>query len=170
LYYPPNADGVRWFIRNVFPLIQKKIPGLHLTIVGARPPRDIKNLARRNPLSVTVTGYVDDLKPYLEQAMVTVVPVRVGSGMRVRLLEAFARGIPVVTTSLGAEGIEARHEEHLLIANDERVFAEQTARLLQDESLREHLIANARRLVEEKYDWRVVLPKLEAVYESIAAS
>lgn len=168
LYYPPNADGVRWFIRNIFPLIQKKVPGLRLTVVGARPPRDIKNLARRNPISVTVTGYVDDLKPYLEQAMVTVVPVRVGSGMRVRLLEAFARGIPVVTTSSGAEGIEARHEEHLLIANDERVFAKQTARLLQDESLREHLIANARRLVKEKYDWRVVLPKLEAVYESLS--
>jgi len=168
LFYPPNADGVRWFIRNIFPLIQKKIPGIHVTIVGARPPKDIRNFARKNPQIVSVTGYVEDLKSYLEQATVMVVPVRVGSGMRVRLLEAFARGIPVVTTSMGAEGIEARHGEHLLIADQETEFAEQTVRLLQDDCLRDRLVTNARRLVEEKYDWHVVLPKLEAIYESIA--
>lgn len=169
LYYPPNAEGVRWFIRKVLPFIQKQIPEVHLTIVGARPPMDITNFARRNPQSVTVTGYVDDLKPYLDQASVMVVPVRIASGMRVRLLEAFARGIPVVTTSMGVEGIEAHHQEHLLIADEEIEFTEQTLRLLQDECLRERLATNARRLVEEKYDWRVVLPKLEAVYEKIAA-
>jgi len=168
LFYPPNADGVRWFIREIFPLIQKKLDGVHLTIVGARPPREIGDFARRNPQSVTVTGYVPDLKPYLDQAAVMVVPVRVGSGMRVRLLEAFARGIPVVTTSIGVEGIEANHEEDLLIADQEPGFAQQTIRLLQDEGLRDRLTANARRLVEQKYDWRRVLPKLEAVYQSIA--
>jgi glycosyltransferase involved in cell wall biosynthesis len=170
LFYPPNADGIRWFIQKIFLLIQKRIPGVRLTIVGARPTRDIINFARRNQEFVTVTGYVDDLKTHLEQASVMVVPVRVGSGMRVRLLEAFARGIPVVTTSMGAEGIEARHEEHVMIADEELEFAEQTIRLLQDECLRERLVANARRLVEEKFDWRVVLPKLETVYESITVN
>jgi len=168
LFYPPNADGVRWFMRQVYPLIRAQVPASSLTIVGPRPPQDISQFAIRNSQFVTVTGYVPDLQPYLERAALMVVPVRAASGMRVRILEALARGIPIVTTTTGVEGIDAVHDEHLLIADEPEQFAAEVVRLLRDAELRRRLAINGRRLIEDKYDWRVVLPKLEAVYESFA--
>jgi len=167
LFYPPNADGVRWFVNQVFPLVRQQMPEATLTIVGPRPPKDITQFAIRNSQFVTVTGYVPDLQPYLERAALIVVPVRAASGMRVRILEALARGIPVVTTTTGVEGIDAEPGEHLLIADAPEQFAAQVVRLLNDGALRQRLAFNGRRLIEDKYDWRVVLPKLEAVYESV---
>ena len=167
LFYPPNADGVRWFINQVYPLVRQAVPDATLTIIGPRPPKDITQFAIRNSQFVTVTGYVPDLQPYLERAALTVVPVRAASGMRVRILEALARGIPVVTTTTGVEGIDAVHGEHLLIADEPQSFAMEVVRLLQDASLRRRLAENGRRLVQEKYDWRMVLPKLEAVYQTL---
>jgi glycosyltransferase involved in cell wall biosynthesis len=168
LFYPPNADGVRWFINQVFPLVRLQMPEATLTIVGPRPPKDITQFAIRNSQFATVTGYVPDLTPYLERAALMVVPVRAASGMRVRILEALARGIPIVTTTTGVEGINAEPDEHLLIADAPEQFAAQVVRLLNDGALRQRLSINGRRLIEDKYDWRVVLPKLEAVYESFA--
>ncbi len=173
LFYPPNADGIRWFIHQVYPLIRVQVPASSLTIVGPRPPRDLTQYATRNTqhaTRITVTGYVPDLAPYLERAALMVVPVRAASGMRVRILEALARGIPIVTTTTGVEGIGAAHDEHLLIADEPEQFAAQVVRLLNDGALRQRLSFNGRRLVEEKYDWRVVLSKLEEVYESLTAS
>ncbi len=167
LFYPPNADGVRWFIREVFPIVRRQMPEATLTIVGARPPQDIVRFATRHSSHVTLTGYVPDLQPYLERAALMVVPVRAASGMRVRILEALARGIPLVTTTTGVEGIEAIHGEHLLVADEPREFAEAVVRLLGNAQLRERLARNGRRLIEEHYDWRVVLPRLEGVYESL---
>jgi polysaccharide biosynthesis protein PslH len=163
LYYPPNADGVRWFMREVFPRVRSLAPAATMTIIGPRPPRDIQGMA--NPPSVSVTGYVADLGPYLEQATLMVVPVRVGSGMRVRILEALARGIPVVTTTTGAEGIDVRNDEHLLIADEPEAFAAAVVRLLNDPITRRRLAAAGRRLVEQKYDWQVTLPGVEAAYQ-----
>jgi len=163
LYYPPNADGVRWFMREVFPRVRARVAAATMTIIGPRPPRDIARMA--NPVSVSVTGYVPDLVPYLEQAALMVVPVRAGSGMRVRILEALARGVAVVTTSTGAEGIDVRNEEHLLIADEPEAFAAAVARLLNDPALRRQLADNGRRLVEQKYDWQVALPGVETAYE-----
>ncbi len=96
-----------------------------------------------------------------------VVPVRAGSGMRVRILEALARGIPIVTTTTGVEGIDAVDGKHLLVADTPTEFAAAVVRLLRDSTLREFLIQNGRRLAEEKYDWQVVLPRLESVYQSL---
>ncbi len=169
LFYPPNADGVRWFLQHVFPLVRQKFPRATVTIVGARPPRDLLRLAARHAPFVTVTGYVADLQSYLDRAALTVVPVRAASGMRVRILEAFARGIPVVTTTMGAEGIAANHGEHLLIADTPQDFANCVVQLLNEAKLRARMAENARRLVEAKYDWRVALPKLEKVYASLVA-
>ena len=168
LYYPPNADGVRWFAQQVYPLVLEQVPAATLTIVGPRPPKDIVALATRHKSLVTVPGYVPDLVPYLERAALMVVPVRAGSGMRVRILEAFARGVPVVTTTTGVEGIEAVDGEHLLVADEPAAFAEAVVRLLRDPELGRRLAANGRRLAEEKYDWRVALPKLEGVYDAVA--
>jgi polysaccharide biosynthesis protein PslH len=169
LFYPPNADGVRWFMNQIFPLVRHQVPNATLTIVGARPPKDIVDFGLRNAECVQVTGYVPDLQKRLERAALMVVPVRAGSGMRVRILEALARGIPVVTTKTGVEGIDAIDGEHLLVANEPREFAAAVVRLLNDPFLRESLIRNGRRLVEEKYDWQVALPKLESVYQSLGS-
>ena len=167
LYYPPNADGVRWFMREVFPRVQAQVPAARMTIIGPRPPRDLARLAHGD--KIQVTGYVPDLAPYLAQAALMVVPVRAGSGMRVRILEALARGVPVVTTTMGAEGIEVRDGEHLLLADTPDAFAAAVTRLLADPALRRSLAGNGRRLVEQQYDWQVALPALDAVYAGARA-
>jgi polysaccharide biosynthesis protein PslH len=164
LHYPPNADGIRWFTSEVFPIVKKKIPGVHLTIVGKNPPKDIQEFAKDSPESVRVTGYVTDLDPYFEEAALIVVPVRAGGGMRVRILEAFARGMPMVTTTVGLEGIDAVPGVDVLVEDTPAQFAEAVIKLLQDEILQTTLAENGRRLVEKKYDYRVVLGALENVY------
>lgn len=138
-----------------------------LTVVGPRPPKDIVEYGRRNADGVQVAGYVPDLQPYFERATLMAVPVRAGSGMRVRILEALARGIPIVTTTTGVEGIDAVDGKHLLVADTPSEFAAAIVRLLKDSTLRASLIQNGRRLAEEKYDWQVVLPRLESVYQSL---
>ena len=168
LHYPPNADGIRWFVSEVFPHIQRQVPETTLTIVGKNPPKDFYNFAALYSNAVTVTGYVPDLTTYLEEAALLVVPVRAGGGMRVRILEAFARAMPVVTTAVGMEGINARPGEALLVADTPVQFARAVVQLLSDETLRKKLAINGRLLAEKNYDWRVVLQDLNRVYTTIA--
>jgi glycosyltransferase involved in cell wall biosynthesis len=168
LHYPPNADGIRWFMGEVFPLIREHVPEAALTIIGKNPPKDFLERASRDPQFVKVTGYVPDLTPYLEQAAIMVVPVRAGGGMRVRILEAFAQAIPVVTTTIGLEGIDARPGEDVLVADTPAGFAAAVVRLLQDESLQSRLAANGRRLAEQRYDWKVVLKAMDTIYNPIS--
>lgn len=167
LHYPPNADGIRWFLNEVFPLVRAQIPEATLTVIGKNPPDDFIQMAERNPDAIAVTGYVPDLTPYMEAARLMVVPVRAGGGMRVRLLEAFARAMPAVTTTVGLEGIEATHGREVLVADDPDSFAADTVRLLRDEALQQHLAENGRRLAETRYDWQIVLKQMDAVYNLV---
>jgi glycosyltransferase involved in cell wall biosynthesis len=164
LHYPPNADGIRWFLNEVFPAVRRQVPQASLTIVGKNPPQDFLQAATTNPQAVRVTGYVPDLQPYLEQAALMVVPVRAGGGMRVRILEAFARGMPVVTTTVGLEGIEAEPGAEVVVADTPEAFAAATVQLLQDEAFQERLAVNGRRLAEARYDWQAVLHKMNRIY------
>jgi glycosyltransferase involved in cell wall biosynthesis len=164
LHYPPNADGIRWFIQEVFPLVQRQLPNVTLTIVGKNPPPDFVQLAQEQPQSIQVTGYVEDLTPYFERAAVTVVPVRAGSGMRVRILEAFARGMPAVTTTVGLEGIDARPGEDVLVADTPEDFARDVQAVLLDPKIQVKLAQNGRLLAEQKYDWQQVLCMMESLY------
>jgi polysaccharide biosynthesis protein PslH len=168
LHYPPNADGIRWFASEVFPLVVEQVPDAKLTIVGKNPPRDIQQFAKDTPDSVQVTGYVTDLDPYFEEAALVVVPVRAGGGMRVRILEAFARGMPLVTTTVGLEGIDAAPGVDVLVEDTPEQFADAVAKLLLDEKLQRTLAENGRLLVEKKYDFRVVLGALRKVYQEDA--
>ena len=168
LYYPPNADGIRWFLVEVFPIIRQMLPQAKLTIVGKNPPADFLQAARESGGSVVVTGYVPELDPYFADASVVVIPVRAGGGMRVRILEAFARGMPVVTTTVGLEGIQAEPGSDVLVADSPDEFAQSTLRLLSDRELQARLSENGRRLAKEKYDWQVVLDRLDKVYQSLA--
>jgi len=108
--------------------------------------------------NVTLTGYVDDVRPLVARAWASIVPLRIGGGTRLKILEAMALGTPVVATSKGAEGLEVRHGKHLLIADGPAAFADEVMRLLRDAELRAALAANGRRLVAERYDWATVMP------------
>lgn len=165
LHYPPNADGIRWFLHDVFPLVQANIDGVTLTIVGKNPPTDFIDYAKEHPSMVCATGYVPDLDPYFQDAAIAVIPVRAGSGMRVRILEALARGMPLVTTSIGIEGIAATHDREVMIADSAPDFADAVIRMLKNESLRDRLATNGRKLVCEKYDWQVALRKMDQIYQ-----
>jgi len=167
LHYPPNADGIRWFANEVFPLILEKMPDVTLTIVGKNPPADFIQMAKENPDAVKVTGYVPDLTPYFESASMLVVPVRAGGGIRVRILEAFARAMPVVTTTVGLEGIVARPGIDVLVEDDEVSFAKAVLDLLSNEELQDQLANNGRKLAETRYDWQIVLKDLDHVYNNI---
>jgi glycosyltransferase involved in cell wall biosynthesis len=165
LYYPPNADGIRWFVQEVFPLIRKKVSGVKLIIMGKNPPKDFLKLASDETNSIVVTGFVPELDPYFAQSALMVIPVRAGGGMRVRILEAFARAMPVVTTTVGLEGIQARPGEDVLVADEPNDFADSVIRLFNDQTLQEQLATNGRHLVERKYDWQVTLKDLKEVYQ-----
>lgn len=165
LHYPPNADGIRWFLNEVFPLVREDIPEATLTIIGKNPPQDFLDAAAQLPDAIKVTGYVPELEPYFEQSALMVVPVRAGGGMRVRILEAFAHAMPVVTTTVGLEGIHAELEKDVLVADTAVEFANRVSELLESGQLQEELSENGRKLAVTKYDWQAVLSSMKPIYE-----
>ncbi len=165
LNYPPNADGIRWFLRDIFPEIKKQKPEAALTIIGKNPPKDFFTLASPFRDAIQITGYVEDLTPYLEKSALMVVPVLAGGGMRVRILEAFSRGIPVVTTSIGLEGIAAENGRDVIVEDDPIEFANAVVALLDNPAEQRRLAYNARDLVTTLYDWKAVLQELDKVYQ-----
>lgn len=164
LHYPPNADGIRWFMKDVFPLVLQNNPQAKLTIIGKNPPKDFFQFQEHHREKIQITGYVDQLEPYLEKAALIVVPVLAGGGMRVRILEAFSRQIPVVTTTIGLEGINAVHEKDVLVADTPEQFAKETLKLLENPELRKMIAVNGRNLVKEKYDWNTVFTEIDSIY------
>jgi len=151
----PNDDGIRWFAQEIFGRIQERVSGARLTVVGRAPSPAIRELAARNS-AIEVTGTVADVRPYLERAGVSVVPLRIGGGTRLKIYEMMAMGVPVVSTAIGAEGLPIRHDEHLLIADsaDEQVSAICT--LLTDRARASRLAVAARRHVQEHCSWDAV--------------
>jgi glycosyltransferase involved in cell wall biosynthesis len=159
--YPPNVDGAIFFCREIFPLIKQQVPDAKLLIVGRDPSSAVQALASDD---VIVTGYVESVIHYYQQSFVSVVPLRAGSGTRLKILESMALGRPVVSTTLGCEGLAVTHGENILIADTQADFAAQTVRLLNDEELRQRLMVNGRRLVETTYDWQAIAQQLLQVY------
>ena len=165
MYWAPNIDGILWFIEKVLPLIQKEKPDVKFDIVGARPPREIMEIGDKQP-GINVTGYVVDTIPYIKQAGLMVVPLRAGGGMRVKILNAFANGIPVVSTTIGCEGIAVESGHHLLVADTPEDFAYAVLRVLENTNLANELGRNGRTLIEEKYDSNLVCQSVLQVYQS----
>ena len=116
---------------------------------------------------IVITGYVEDPTPYLADSTVFIVPLRAGGGMRVKILDAWARGIPIVSTTIGCEGIKVRDGENILVADTREDFSRAVVTVIRDRALAQRLAENGRRLVEERYDWRVVYRNLDQVYEEI---
>jgi len=162
MYWPPNAEGVVWFAREVWPSVRAQFPQARFTVVGKNPLPEVCEL--RESGGIEVTGYVEDLAQILAETAVFIVPLRAGGGMRVKILDAWCWGLPIVSTSIGAEGIALRDGENILIADSAQAFAQATMRLLGETELNHALRQNGRRWVEEKYDWRKVYQAWGDVY------
>lgn len=164
--FRPNVDAVRWFADAILPRVRAAVPDAHFFAVGQRPHPQLDDL-RANP-ALTLTGWVEDMRPYIADASVYVAPLRMGSGTRLKLLEAMAMGKAIVSTRLGAEGlIEPAETGPALVLvddNDPAAFADAVVALLRDPARRASLGKAARAYVEAHFDWRVIVPKLEALY------
>jgi len=160
--YQPNYEAMCWFLREVFPLIQRQIPGVHLTITGNHGDR-----ALPSHNNVTLTGYVDDVRPYITRSWASLAPIHYGGGTRLKILEAMALGIPVVATTKGAEGLDVRHNEHLLIADTPESYTAEVIHLLCEPGLRARLAKNAYNLMQQHYDWRMIIPEFVTLAEQV---
>lgn len=161
----PNEDAVAFFADEVLPKIREKLPDVQFSAVGGNPSPRVQKLAARS--QILVTGRVPEIKPYFARATVFVVPLRIGSGTRLKILEALAMGKAVVSTTVGAEGLNLVDGEEILIADEPIAFAEAVLRLLTDASLRRKIGENGRARVERDYDWRRIGEKLYRLYESL---
>ena len=166
-HYPhyPNEEAALWFCRSIFPQILKKRPNTKLFLVGSSPTEAIRKLASKN---IVVTGTVPEVRPFLDRGSVFVAPIRLGYGIKGKVLEAYARGLPVVATSVVKKGIpESVVGEHLLVGDSPEEFATETLRLLEDEALRSRMAAKARELVEQHYSWSASVARLDGLYRRL---
>ena len=161
----PNEDAVFFFVEDVLPTIRESVQNVKFTIVGGNPSAHVQQLADID--GVVVTGRVPEIKHYFSAATVFVVPLRIGSGTRLKILEALAMGKAVVSTTVGAEGLALQDAEEIMIADEPNHFAETVVQLLTDSALRQNIGKNGRKRVEQEYDWRIIGNKLLTVYESI---
>ena len=162
----PNEDGIFYFADEIFPLILRQAPDVTLCIVGRKPSRRLQDLASRVP-NIQLTGWVEDVRPYLAQRAVCIVPLRIGGGTRLKIFEAMSMAKAVVSTSIGAEGLPVKNGEHLLMADDPVKFADCTVRLLGNASQRAQIGQAARDLVEENYSWAKVSKGFAQVLENV---
>ena len=162
----PNRDAVMWFSHAVWPRLKAKYPDLTFYVVGPGPRPDMLELARKDP-RIIVTGEVDSILPYLARAQVFVCPNRLGSGMRGKILQAMAAGIPVVSTTLGAEGISIQQGENGFFADKPRIMAQTIDLLLSDPVLRANVAKRAREMVVERFSWDRGLDLLETVLHEV---
>ena len=159
--FRPNVDAALWFAQEVLPLIRQEEPDARFMVVGQKPHRRLDVLRGRS--DVTLTGAVDDVRPYIAGAAVYVVPLRMGGGTRFKILEAAAMSRAVVSTSMGCDGFPVESGRELLIADTPRAFADAVVALLRDPVRRAELGAAARTFVQA-YDWKNIIPRMEAVY------
>jgi sugar transferase (PEP-CTERM/EpsH1 system associated) len=161
--FRPNVDAVLWFAQEVLPLIRREAPQVRFWVVGKDPHPRLSSLSR-DP-AVVVTGRVDDVRPYIARAAVYAIPLRIGGGTRLKVLEAMAMGKAIVSTALGCEGFDLVPGQDLVVANTPAEFATAILTLLHDLERRERLGRAARRFAGSRYDWRMIVPGLERAYE-----
>jgi polysaccharide biosynthesis protein PslH len=156
----PNIDGVNWFVSRVLPLIRRRRPNCSLAIAGRNPTTGVRRLAA-DDRHIHVTGTVDDARPYLWDSAVSIVPLRIGGGTRLKIYEAMAARTPVVSTSVGAEGLDVHGGETIALADSPEEFADACVALLDDAGARRRMAANAWEMVAACYSWEVVSRKFE---------
>jgi polysaccharide biosynthesis protein PslH len=168
LHWPPNAEGARWFARDIWPRVRAEAPEAVLTIIGKDPPRSLAQLSN-GPAGVELTGFVPDPSALLSETAAFIVPLQAGGGMRVKILDAWSRGLPVISTTIGAEGLLARDGENLLLADTPESFARAVIRVLRGPLLGARLAEGGRRTVEASYDWRRIYHAWDEAYDRARA-
>jgi glycosyltransferase involved in cell wall biosynthesis len=163
-----NRDAVLYFWREIYPLLRKEHPKLRMIFVGTAPPKEIADAAKKDG-KIVVTGFVDDVRPYLDEAAVVVVPIRVGSGTRLKILDAMAMGKAIVSTSVGCEGLDVTDGRDILIADEPEDFAYRTIELIKNAHKRVSIENNALQLAKA-YDWNLMQEKQEIVYQYLMKS
>ncbi len=164
LDFRPNIDAVTWFGRQVLPLIQAQQPDVRFAVVGRNPTPAVRELDRL--AGVEIVGEVADVRPWFDRSAVYVVPMRIGGGVRLKVLEALSMELPVVATQMGAEGVEGlAHGVHALLADKPAEFAAQVCRVLRDRTLAQQLGLAGRALVVERYDWQSIVPRMVALWQ-----
>jgi glycosyltransferase involved in cell wall biosynthesis len=161
--WPANVEGIHFLLDEVWPALVAARPHINAVIIGRNPPASLADKIRQRGLNVTLTGFVDDIRPFVAQGHVYVIPLFVGSGTRIKAFEAMAMGRPVVSTSLGIEGLDVTDGEHFLRADDAVGFTRGILALLDDAVLRQRIAGAARRLVEHRFSWKNVAAQFEAI-------
>lgn len=162
----PNEDAVVYFLKEIYPLIKRETPQVSFWIVGNMPSERIKKLAKEDK-TITVTGFVEDVRPYVAQSEIFVVPLRIGAGTRLKILEAMAMKKPVISTGIGCEGLDITHKGNIIVSDKSDDFAEKVIELFKNPSLAGNLGMSGRNLVEEKYSWDRIIEKLDKSIKSI---
>lgn len=162
--YEPNEDAALYFVKSIFPLVKAKVREARFIIAGKEPTEAVRRLHNGN--DICVTGYVPDVKEVYAKSTIVAVPIRVGGGTRIKILEAMSLGVPVVSTSIGCEGIEVVDGRDMLVADSPEHFAAQCALLLSDRHRREMLASNAKAVVAQKYGWKGIGEKLNGILEA----
>lgn len=165
MFWPPNSEGVLWWLRTGYHRLQQLYPAIHYDIVGARPSRPLERCVAHTS-GVQLHGYVADVEPFWLMASVLLVPLLSGGGVRVKILEAMALGVPVISTSIGCEGLAVSNDEHLLIADTPDALANACLRLMQEQGLADHLTHNALQFVVQRHNAASVLSELDAIYRA----
>ncbi len=161
----PNVDAVLYFAKEIFPLIKKEHPSIKFLIIGREPPREVRALEKIK--GIVVTGYVENLREYLQKCEVIISPIRLGMGMRVKILEAMAMAKPIVATRLSCEGFKVIDGKHLLIANEPQIFAESVSFLLENPEIAKKFGENARKLAIAEYNYKKIGNMIESLYQKV---
>ena len=162
----PNEDGILYFTDTIFPMIKRECPEISLTVVGRKPSRKLQSVADSDE-SIRLTGWVEDIRPFLAQGAVCIVPLRIGGGTRLKIFEAMAMGKAVVSTSVGAEGLPVQSGENVILADAPADFAQAVISLLRSPAERQRIGRAARTLVEEKYSWGSVAEGFALTLEEV---
>jgi glycosyltransferase involved in cell wall biosynthesis len=169
MFWMPNVEGVLWFAREVWPAVRQRFPEATFTVVGKNPPASIRELVasgfQGHGNGIAVTGYVSDPRPYLVNAAVFIVPLFSAGGMRVKIVDGWRWGLPIVSTTIGAEGIHYRDGENILIADSPEDFSQAVLRVLSEPELAQYLRQNGRSWVEQHYDWQKVYSAWDSIYD-----
>jgi len=165
MFWPPNIEGILWFWEKVWPQVQAQAPDATLTLIGKNPPDQIRTLCEQ--ANVDIPGFVEDLGPYLEETAAFIVPLHAAGGMRVKIIDAWCWGLPIISTTIGAEGIAIRENENILIADTPAGFARAVLQLLGDDELQDRLRLNGRAWVETHYHWQTIYRFWDTVYDRL---
>lgn len=164
--YAPNAEALRWLLAEIWPAVRTRLPAAELLVVGKGVPDDVAGLAGDG---VTLVGWVPEMQPWFDRAQAVIVPMRSGGGTRLKVLDGLASGRPLVSTTMGAMGVDVRDGEHVVLADGAEAFAAAVVRVLGDPALAARLGAAGRRVAEDVYDWHAIGDRLEGLLAGLVA-